>query len=103
MPQRDLRNGPNHLKAADVNGDGHVDVLTANRGDFDFSQRRAVGGGTISVLFGNGSVALAPPVELDVLDSATGLALGDLNGDGAPEIIGVAHDGDRLVAFFQRP
>jgi hypothetical protein len=61
---------PKSLAVADFNGDGKIDLVTANAG------------GTVSVLLGDGTGAFRPPVIAAVGAGASGVAAGDFNGDG---------------------
>jgi hypothetical protein len=68
------------VRAADLNGDGHVDLVAA--------------GDQLSVLLGKGDGTFAPPVSYaagsDVSNSALnllGLAVADLNGDSIPDLV----------------
>jgi Bacterial Ig-like domain (group 3)/FG-GAP-like repeat/FG-GAP repeat len=63
--------------AADVNGDGHADLVVADYG----------GGGTISVLLGNPDGTFQAPTLFAVGNEVTAIAVGDLNGDGNPDIV----------------
>jgi hypothetical protein len=58
---------------ADLDGDGGTDIVTA-------------GAGTVSVLFNRGAAAFSWPVSFSV-DLASGLRLGDVNGDGAIDFV----------------
>ena len=66
---------PWSLIAADVNGDGKLDVLTANLA------------GTISVLLGNGDGTVAADSPVPVNDSPFRLLAGDFNGDGKLDVV----------------
>lgn len=82
--------GPDGLAVADVNGDGKLDLVTANDT-----------GSSVSVLFGNGDGTFQTHQ-----DYGTGantfphsVALGDFNGDHAPDIA-VANEGTNTVGVL---
>jgi len=90
---------PNGFETADVNGDGKLDVVTANLGDDGTP-------GTISILLGNGLGALGaystvtipvptnqPPARLLAVKAA------DFDGDGDADL--VASFADSRIAFFR--
>ncbi len=67
------------LCTADLDLDGFVDVVTANR--------TGGGGGNVSVLLGDGSGGLGPPSTFDTgTEGETACAVGDANGDGATDV-----------------
>ena len=70
---------PTTAALSDVNGDGWIDIVTSNSGGPPWDS------GTVSVLLGNGDGTFA--TKLDYLGGGLGLALGDLNGDGRPDIV----------------
>src|SRR5579872_105336 len=67
---------PQNIQAADIDGDGNVDLVYAN-------ERY----GTVGVLFGQGNGSFYDPVEYPVGGYAWGLLVADVNGDGAPDVI----------------
>jgi hypothetical protein len=76
--------GPEALAviAEDVSGDGKPDIVVANQFDNNFNF------GTVSVLVGNGdgTFAAAVPYNSGGYD-ARGVSIGDVNGDGKPDLI----------------
>ncbi len=64
---------PYSVQVGDLNGDGKLDVVTAN---FE------LGGATVSVLLGNGDGTLQPPTTFDTGPGPLSVAVADLNGDG---------------------
>ena len=71
-------NNPQTVALGDVDGDGAVDVVTANRLSDD-----------VSLLLGDGSGGFtpAPNSPFAVGDGPLSLALGDIDGDGRPDAI----------------
>lgn len=68
-------NGPVSVTAADVNGDGFPDLITANGSD-----------GTVSVLINNGDGTFAAPLSYPAGADPVAVAVADLNGDGFPDL-----------------
>jgi hypothetical protein len=92
-------NQPNSFETADVNGDGHLDVLTANLGHESLP-------GTISVLLGNGLGSLNPytsvpiPAHTNQPDARLlAVKAADFDGDGRADL--VAGFADTRIAFFR--
>jgi hypothetical protein len=67
---------PYSIVAGDVNGDGAIDLATANNNSAD-----------MSVLLGNGNGSFRPSVEYDAGGLPTSLAGGDFNGDGRLDFV----------------
>src|SRR5262249_52669845 len=72
---------PNGSTLADVNGDGALDLVIA-AGYRDGSHN-----GSANVLLGRGDSAFQPPVTYVSGSSANSIAVGDLNGDGKPDLV----------------
>jgi hypothetical protein len=81
-------NSPYGIAVADFNDDGALDVVTANYGSDN-----------VSVLLGNGDGTFQPQTTYSVAtggSNAYGVAVGDFNGDGSPDIA-VASSGNVSV------
>jgi hypothetical protein len=84
--------GPGSLNAdagpiavADLNGDGNLDLVVAASnvdGTGPFNTK-----GNVSVLLGNGNGTFKPNVDYTIGAAAASIAIGDLNGDGKPDLI----------------
>ena len=68
--------GLNHVALAHLDGDGKLDVITAN----------VSGSGDISVLRGTGTGALLTATHYAMGTSPTQVTIGDFNGDGKPDV-----------------
>jgi hypothetical protein len=68
------------VAVGDVNGDGKPDIVVANSG-VDLS------GDSVSVLLNNGSGTFAAAQAYTVGGAPTGVAVGDFNRDGKPDIV----------------
>ncbi|HWQ35497.1 MAG TPA: VCBS repeat-containing protein [Blastocatellia bacterium] len=66
----------------DTDGDGHPDVVITNSGDADRHEA-----GRAIILRGDGRGAFRSFAEMPVSAEARYLTLGDLNGDGRPDIV----------------
>lgn len=91
---------PTSVALADMNGDGHLDVVTA--GAFfgsggPFGQEAT---NLVSVLPGNGHGSLGLPRLYRSEPSMFGLALADLNGDAHPDVVAASQDTDTASVFL---
>jgi hypothetical protein len=78
--------GSTTIAVGDLNGDGNPDVVVANCIASHGSACEAAG--TVGVLLGNGDGTLQPVVTYDSGGfGATSIAIGDVNGDGKPDLI----------------
>jgi hypothetical protein len=88
---------PQSVVVADLNGDARMDLAVAN-----------YGGGSVSVLLGNGNGTFQPAVNFTTGVGPRGLAVGDFNADGKPDLV-TANDNDLSVLLgsgggtFQAP
>jgi hypothetical protein len=79
---------PVAIAAADFNGDGKTDLVTAN---FD--------GKSVSILLGNGDGTFSPGVDYPVGSDAHSIATGDFNNDGKLDVL-VAVKGSNTVLLL---
>ena len=73
---RHVGNNPHCVTAADVDGDGVVDLITTNCNDDTVSVLRSLGGATF-----------APRADYAVGENPDGIAAADIDGDGATDLI----------------
>jgi hypothetical protein len=81
-------NGPDGIAAADVNGDGILDLVVANDT-----------GSSISVLIGNGDGTFKTHKDYDAGSFPHWIAVGDFNGDGKPDLV-ETNEGQDTVGVF---
>jgi hypothetical protein len=75
--------GPVAVAVADVNGDGHPDIITANY----YSNFNKGISSTVDVLLGTGTGSFQAARSSAVGNGPISLAVGDLNGDGHPDLV----------------
>lgn len=80
---------PSSVATADVNGDGHLDLIVANSGSDN-----------VSVLFGNGDGTFAPQITFAVGDDPSAVAVADVNHDGNDDLIVSNHGGDTVSVLL---
>jgi uncharacterized protein (DUF2141 family) len=85
---------PVAIITADLNGDGKLDLVTANNCGYSCNSGP---GDALSVLLGNGDGTFQPSVEyhLTDLNNAVGVAAGDVNGDGKLDLVAVDYCASR--------
>jgi hypothetical protein len=72
---------PEGLTATDFNHDGHLDLVVTNFGTFPTDR------GGVSLLLGNGDGSFQAPANFAAGDFPVGIASGDFNGDGNPDVV----------------
>ena len=82
---------PIGVAVRDLDGDGKPEIVTANAGDATISIFQ-----NLSTL---GNIALAPRVDMAVNGGAQGVAIGDLDGDGKPDVTVAEADG--FISLFR--
>ena len=82
---------PRHTSLADMDGDGKMDIIsTDSTGNKIFVYRN------LSVL---GTITISPPIELLAGANVFNAEIGDINGDGKPDII-ATNRGSNTVSVF---
>jgi photosystem II stability/assembly factor-like uncharacterized protein/streptogramin lyase len=82
---------PQQVVAADLRGDGNLDLITANWGSGSSP-------GSVSVLLGNGDGTFQSAVNYPAGYGVTSVTAGDFNGDGRPDLAAV--NVDNTVSVF---
>jgi hypothetical protein len=78
----ELGGAPQSVVAADLRNDGRLDLVVADNGDVNDSAHSGV-----VVLLGNGDGTFQPAVHFDAGPHPAAVVVGDLNGDGIPDIV----------------
>ncbi|HVW71248.1 MAG TPA: VCBS repeat-containing protein [Steroidobacteraceae bacterium] len=88
---------PNQVVTADLNGDG--------RPDFVFADLSSSGNAIVVLQNSTTAGQFQPPVDLSTGNLTTSVAVGDLNGDGKPDIVAANYDSNgnngQVTIFFQ--
>jgi hypothetical protein len=110
---------PTAVAVADVNGDGRPDIVVADGGtpysygplgrpgyygygaygDYDYGPYYGTSGGRpgISVLLNRGEGTFGAPTQAEIGGTPTSVAVGDVNGDGKPDVVATLSGTDYLA------
>ena len=92
----------NHLRVTDLDGDGDLDILLANYADF-FSGNSSPQPLVIYANNGSGSFSNVSAAAVGgYLGNLRQVAVGDVNGDGLPDIYAPQGDGSAPVLFMNQ-
>jgi hypothetical protein len=90
--------GLNEVAAADINGDGRVDLIEADGDGSD----PAADGLSIHLQLAQSPGEFAPATFIPINGCCDSVAVGDVNGDGLPDLIAVG-SGSGVVVLLQIP
>src|SRR5439155_8123297 len=83
---------PYSYALGDINGDGKIDIATANHG-----------AASASVILNSGGGSFGSAVSYSVGASPTWIQLGDVNADGAPDIFTSNYDSNNVSMLLSTP
>ena len=90
---------PKAVAIADVNGDGAVDVLTANTAGNGEDASGIPDGDNVSVLLGNGAGSLGAQTKTTVGPTPFSLTVADLDADGRRDLVTANWHGDEAAVL----
>lgn len=99
-----ITQGPCSVAVGDLNGDGRLDIVSANEGEQPTGNPRRYDDLTIFLQDSSGGFSSEPSIRLG--NSSTtrrpqSVAIGDLDSDGDLDLVSANEDGDDLTIFLQ--
>lgn len=82
---------PTSLAAADLNGDGHIDLVVADQGNNSFS-----------VLLGNGNGTFQPRKDYPTGTAPVYVALADFNNEGALDVVTANNTANTVSVYYNQ-
>jgi hypothetical protein len=83
---------PQSVAVGDFNGDGNLDLATGNYDYISDYGYPGVGANDVSILLGHGDGTFADPVQYSVPDASRSIAVGDMDGNGALDLVVTSSD-----------
>ena len=86
------------IATADFNGDGKADLAEFLNNCIDGNCRS----GSLSIALGDGNGSFQPPTDYPIGISPEAVVVGDLNGDGHPDIVVSSASSDYVTVFIDK-
>jgi hypothetical protein len=93
----DVGRRPVSLAAGDLDGDGATDLVTVRTNAFDWPQWPD---SSLTIRFGRGNGTFERHLELDAGRDPVSVTIGDVDGDGAPDIVALSSADTALTVLF---
>lgn len=93
---------PSGIVVGEFTGDSHPDIAYVRRGCFENAKTTCSNDG-LTVLAGDGTGTFSAFASLDTGEGPSGLAKGDLNGDGRDDLVAANSNSDDVSIFLGQP
>jgi hypothetical protein len=87
------------IALADINGDGHLDIVTTTISLLDPTYGD-LAGNMVAVAFGDGKGNFTPGRDYVGTGMSYSAAVADFNGDGHPDVVSASPDADAVMVYF---
>jgi hypothetical protein len=88
------------IAAADMNGDGHLDIVTTTTPLIQDPLLGETAGNMVAVAFGDGKGNFTPGRDYVGTGMSYSAAIADLNGDGHPDVVSASPDTDTATVYI---